>query len=133
MPVGRIIPFESIDNRVEADAFERHASLGGDDHFVGELAYPRGSPRSDVARLADDDRALIAFIGALEQTVEGHPATVSGLDMPVDLLPAGHFPLIVVVEVHAEDIQIALAAAQLWSHAAGDHVPRFPLTVVLGV
>ena len=84
-----------------------------------------------MAGLADDDRTTVAFVRAPEKYVEGDPAVVTRFDMPVNLLAAGHLPLIVVVEIDADHVEVPEAAAELRRNAAGNHVPRFPLTVVL--
>src|SRR5215204_427175 len=113
MPVRRVLPFESVDDRVETDAFERHAGVDGRAEFGSHLPDPFGTAGSHVARLRDEDRTLIALVRGLQQLVERHPAWVAWMDVPRNLLSSRLLPLVVVVEVHADDIQILRIAAKL--------------------
>src|SRR4029453_17131019 len=97
----RVFPLEPVDDRIEADAFERHARLKREDDFVGELADPLGATCADVTGFRDENRTLKPCVGLLYQATERNPTLVAWFDVPVNPDGARVFPLIVVIEVHA--------------------------------
>src|SRR5205085_8407997 len=98
-----------------------HAALERRADLTGQLTDPFGPSDTDMAGLGDEHRQPVAFIGVSEQCAERDPSWIARVNVPVNLLAAGMLPLVVVVEVDADDVEIFRMAAQLRRPDAGEH------------
>ena len=126
MPVSGIVPVGSVDDRIQAGAENRDAGRARALELDGDVGHPARAAAADVARLGDDERALVALRDLAQQRRQGDAARV--VEAPFE--PAGaHLPLAVVVVVDADEIERRAAAAELGKELAVEHVPGLPLVL----
>ena len=125
MPVRGVAPVGPVDQRIQAQAVNRHTGSACAAHFVRHLIQPRRAAIAEVAGLGDDQRALVALPRRSEQRCQGGATRVA--QVPPEALVAGHLPLAVVIVVHANQVERAGIAAELRFGPPGQHVPGLPL------
>ena len=129
MPMRGIVPVAAVEDRIEAHAFDGHPGRDGRSDFVGDLGDPVGAPAADVAGLTDDERAAVALVHFGKQAAERQAARVAR--MPEQRARRGvrvfARPLVRVIPVDADEIEVRGAAAELRLEPAGEHVPGLKL------
>ncbi len=121
--IAVVVPTEVVEDRIEAQALDRHAVLVtrlGD--FLGHIVQPHRAVVALGARLRYEHGAAVALVH-LEQRLVLPVAKEHGSAV-VD-------PLVVVVIVDADDIDVVGPAPQLRGAAAGDHVEGLELPLVM--
>src|SRR5262245_41382550 len=105
VPVIRVFPVVAVDDRENADAFNRDTTRAGLLHLVGNLADPLRAAYADMARLTEKERAAIASPDFRHHLPYGSPAGIARLDFPADA-PVRFLDFAVVVEVHPDDVEV---------------------------
>ena len=118
VPVRGVFPLETIDDGIQADAFEWHPGFDRDDDLISQFADPRCASRSDVAGLSDEKRTPVPIVDLVKERMKRHPAPIARVDVPGKFAPTGMFPLIVVIEVHAHDVEVPRLATKLRAECA---------------
>ena len=125
MPVAGIVPVGTVDHGIDADAAQRGTMLDGQRRLDGHVAYPGAAPAAHVARFGQQQRPLVARLHFQQQLVQGHAARFA--QVPPQAQVAAAFPLVAVVIVQADQVQVARRAAQFRRLPAAQHVPRLEL------
>ena len=92
------------------------------------IQRPRPDPKWLVA--THDDRTPIPVVHVREQRAERKPTRVTRAVLP-SKPPVGMLPLVRVVVIDPDDIEISRVPAQLRLHGSGEHIPGFELCRVL--
>ena len=119
-----VVPAGIVRDGVEADTENRNAeALSGAD-FSGDVAEPADGGGRLSAGFGDEDGTVITLVEIGEQSMEGTVQTVAGWNAFafVD-------PLVVPVEVDADEIEEIGGASEARFGVAGEHVPDFKLGV----
>ncbi len=125
--VAIVVPAGVVGDGIEADAEDGNAeALGGAD-LGGEVAEPADGGGGLGAGFGDEDGAVIALVEVHEQGVEGTMEAVAGRGA-LTLVD----PLVVPVEVDADEVEEVGGAAEIGMGVTGEHVPDFELGVRVG-
>ncbi len=127
MPV--IFPAGVIDDRVKAETVDGNVELVSGYDFVTDVVEPVCASVALGSSFRDEKRPSITIPDLFENFVKG----------PVGRIVARKCfrvvdPLVAVVEIDADDIQVLGFAAEFGSDSAGEHVPSLKLseTIFLG-
>ena len=125
--VTAIVPAGVVRDGIEADPKDGDAEALGLTNFGTDVAKPADGGRGFGAGFGDQDRALIATVEIGEHCVERTMEGVAG---------RGSFaivdPLVVPVEVDADEVEQIGGAAEIGIGVAGEHVPGLELGVGVG-
>ena len=113
---------DMVDNRIEADSLDRHASAARGFDLGDHHGKPGGPFIALGAGLGDEKRSPIAGIGLGKEVAKGFVLGMVG----------GHWrtaeqPLVIVVVVQSDDIEQLLLPAELRPEAPCDHVESLEL------
>ena len=125
VPVAGIIPVGPVDDGVDADTAQRRAMLHGQRRLGRHLAYPGAAPAAHMAGFRQQQGPPVARLHFEQQLVQRHAARLA--QVPPQAQVAAAFPLVAVVIVQADQIQVARRAAQFRRLPAAQHVPGFEL------
>src|SRR5438876_978991 len=126
MPVIAALPVVAVENGIQADALHWNSSLQGLIHFAADLPDPSRASGAEVTCLRHEERPAIALPYPAEHSMQRRPARIARLVFPSQAL-LRELPLVRVIVIHSEDIEITLISAQLRPRSPGDHVPRLVL------
>ena len=127
MPVFGVVPIMTIEYWIQANTLDRCTALPSQLNLFRDFNNPLAPSDADVTGFCNQERTVVTLEYHLEQTMIGYPSLIARIDVPVKPLPAGAFPLIAVIEVAAENIEVPWMSSQFGLLAAGDHVPCFKL------
>ena len=126
VPEIQILPIGAVDDRIQANAFDRDFFGARNADLHRDLAQPGSATHAEMPGLADQQRASIARVHLSQYAMKGQTTVIRWRLVPQDALTV-MFPLIAVVVIDANNIEIVGPTAQLWMRHAGNHVPGFEL------
>ena len=130
MPVRGIFPIGAVDDGINTDAMQIGAMLHGKQGLCGGFTYPGAAAAADMAGFSDQHRPPVAPPHFQQQLVQRHAARFA--QVPPQAQVAAAFPLVAVVVVQADQIQVARRAAQRRFATAAQHVPGLELRFAPG-
>jgi hypothetical protein len=125
LPGRGLVPIGPFDQRVHAHALHRHARVAAAQRGGRDVVEPRRPAVPHVAGLGDEQRPFVAPVHLGEDVGRVAPARLA--QVPVQPRVARVLPLVAVVIVEAQHVEVARCAAQRRLGAAAQHVPRLVL------
>src|SRR5690349_15767748 len=126
-----VVPAGMIEDRIETNAFDRHASGNSGINFVAYVTHPRRTCVIVDAGFSNKNGALIMRIVFGEQIAD---MTVTRIGRNKHRAHMGRIrPLIVNVIVYADDIDAFFAPAQLRCRSAHKHIASVELTLMVSL
>src|SRR5579884_374 len=116
-------------DRIQTDAFERNAAVQRAADFRADVGEPAGAVHALDTGFGDENGPAIPVVELFEDFLKRAVLRMKGVECGTEVSP-----LVVVVEVESEDIEIFGAAAEFGGNTAGQHVDGLELraTVHLG-
>src|SRR5205823_4602244 len=98
--------------------------------FAADLPDPPRAPRAEVTRLGDEEGLVISLPNRAQHPMQRGPAIVARLIFPPQAAAYG-VPLIGMIEVHSQDVQIPIVSTELRPQPSRNHVPRLVLGLIV--
>src|SRR4030081_3732959 len=127
MPMPGMLPVRADDNRIKTDSNQIYILALRQRNLLRDFPDPDTATAAGMAGFRQQDWTLIALVHFAQKTMQRTAARI--IQMPVQRLVGLDLPLIVVVIVHTDQIEIAWGAAQLRLQSAAQHIPCFILGV----
>src|SRR3569623_2857940 len=127
--MARPFPVGPVDGGIQAHAVYGYAKRVGLQHFLADLLDPSAAARADMAGLRDRERSSIAVLDRAEQMGERKAPCVP--HMPAQAYPGAVLPLVVVVVVDTDQVEVTPAAAEFRLAQAAEHVPGLELMTAM--
>ncbi|MEO7859181.1 MAG: hypothetical protein ABIU05_01855 [Nitrospirales bacterium] len=115
-----VVPARMIKNGIKTKAVHGHTGFHGMLYFRVDVSKPGGTVFALGARFGNEHRTAVALIHFLQNLMEGPVRRFVTVDRSVQIPP-----LIAVVVVYADDVNVGFFASELRVQAAGQHIPRF--------
>src|SRR5580693_7377915 len=125
--VAVVVPARIVEDRMEADAADRHPGPARRVHLARHAREPAPAARPLGTGLGQDQRPAVALGGLGEERGERPVEGVAGAELGA----ARAQPLVARVVVEAHHVERRLLAAELGPQAAGDHLERLELRAVI--
>ena len=125
MPVRQVFPVGPVENRIQANALQRHATLFAAQGRSADIVQPGHPALADMACFGDEHRPLVAPRQLVEHVRQIAAPRV--FQVPVQPVVRWVFPLVAVVIVDGRDVEVAGRTAQARLQVATQHVPCLEL------
>src|SRR5690606_31015001 len=116
VPTLRVFPVGPVDHGVEAEAMERYAPRAAADRRRRDVVEPLDAALAEMTRLGDQHGASIASPDFIGEVLEGQASGVA--QVPVQACIGLELPLVVVVVVQAEQVEVTWGATEFRFEAA---------------
>src|SRR5579872_1374997 len=124
--MGRIFPVVAVEYRIKTHAIHGSSQLTSLANLFPDFPDPASAPRAEMAGLGDKQRPAITLPNPAQHAVQRNPALIARLVLPAQT-PRRQVPLIGVIVISAEDVQIAVLATQFGMRLSRNHVPSLIL------
>ncbi|HUQ90202.1 MAG TPA: hypothetical protein VM120_00895 [Bryobacteraceae bacterium] len=115
-----VVPARMIKNRIKTEAVHGHTGFHGLLYFRVDVSKPGGTVFPLGARFGNEQRTAVALIHFLQNLMEGPVRRFAQPDCAAEIPP-----LIAIVVVHPDDVDVGFLATEFRVQAAHQHIPRF--------
>ncbi len=109
---------------------QRDAVIARTDGFSRQFLDPGAAPAADVTGFRKQNGTSIPLLDLVQETMQRHPPRIA--QVPPQSLVGIELPLIAVVIIDADQVEVARRAAQLRRDPTAQHVPRLELRLCAG-